>query len=332
MQAPYEIDTIEDFQKAEEQTAETICTYLVQHLGYEWASDGGIRHQLQPGADTYLSDTDMDGILQDPNPKEALRDYIDVEVALPAKERFIGKTFLKDYQKAFAELPLDVQVLMIQQAKKADGETLPLKKLAARFIDYVNLDLATDDIRNRILFQPARLSVHLSSEIVLPLKCKSFLMELAAQQELDGVVGKAFRQYEWRGSRQHLPQEALPYVEAYFKLIRMRHPQISLQARTEFHYALALAHQMEETLQKDRMAIFSIQGDFCAADQSARQAFHLPLPKGCILPVGDVVSLSANPLPQAPNAQPQAIAFMTIQRTEWKRDHEPDKSIAAIGR
>ena len=332
MRDAYDLDAIEDFQKAEERTAETICTYLVQHHGYEWTSDGGIRHQLQPRADTFLSDADMDRILQDANPKEALNDYIDVEVALPAKERFVNQTFPKDYQSAFAHLPMDAQELLVRQAKEADGEALPLQKLASRFIDYVNLELATDDIRNRMLFQPVKLSVHLSSELVRPLKCKTFLMELAAQQELDGIVEKAFRQYEWRGSRQHLPQEALPYVDAYSKLSRMRHPKISLQARTEFHYALACAHQMEEPLSKDKMTIFSIQGDFCATDHTSRQASHLPFPKGCILPVEDVVSLSAKTLPHAPNVQPQAIAFMTMKRKEWKRDHESDKSKLAASR
>ena len=332
MREAYDLDAIEDFHKAEEHTAETICTYLVQHHGYEWTSDGGIRHQLQPHTGTILSDTDMDRILQDANPKEALNDYIDVELALPAKERFINRIFPSDYQKAFAQLPVDMQGLLVRQAKSEKGEDLPLHKLASRFIDYVNLELSTNDIRNRLLFQPTKLSVNLANNLVRPSHCKPFLMELAMQQELDGVVEKAFRQYEWRGSRQHLPQETLPYIDAYSKLIRMRHPEISIQTQTEFHYALAFASQMETPPSKDKVEIFSIHGDLLASDKTAGISCHLPLPKGCILPMEQVVSLSAQPLPDARHIQNPAIAFMEMNRREWKRSMQGTQTRSAASR
>lgn len=332
MRNAYDLDAIEDFQKAEERTAENICTYLVQHYGYEWTSDGGIRHQLQPRAGTILSDADMDRILQDANPKEALNDYIDVEVALPAKERFVNQTFPKDYQSAFAHLPMDAQELLVRQAKEADGEALPLQKLASRFIDYVNLELATDDIRNRMLFQPVKLSVHLKDNLVRPLHCKNFLMELANQQELGGIAEKAFRQYEWRGSRQHLPQDALPYIDAYSKLIRMRHPEISIRSQTEFHYALAFANHLETPMPKEKMGIFSIHGDFTASDRTAGISCHLSLPKGCILPIEQVISLSAQNLPEARHVQNPAIAFMEMSRREWKRSMQGTQTRSAASR
>lgn len=319
MLAPETEVTEDDFERAEEQASQAIGSYLVRHLGYDWTADGNIRRQLPPRADTFLTDADMDAILHNGDPQEALNDYIDMEVALPLKERFANETFQKDYRTAFVQLPSGLQDHLVQSAKDLSGEQLPLRKLSTRFMDSSGLMLATDEIRNRLLFQPTKLSIQLTDKLARPSRCKDFLLDIASQQGIGDIVEKSFRQYEWRGSRHHLPNEGLPYVDAYSKLIRMRKPRIAIQSKTEFHYALALADKMEQPVPKNNVAVFSVHGNLAAFDPASARGCQIALPESIILPIGDVVSIDASPLLGVRVVKEPAIAFMDVSAGEWKQ-------------